>query len=78
MPFPVMAYRCIIHQERLCSKNLEMKHVVENVVNTVDFIMQKGLNHEKFRSFLAEVGSDDFICFSQVLWLSRASTLARY
>ncbi|KAI6647016.1 General transcription factor II-I repeat domain-containing protein 2A-like [Oopsacas minuta] len=76
---PVMAYHCIIHQEQLCAKTLDMKHVMENVLNTVNFIRSKGLNHRKFHAFLAEVGSDynDVIYFSQVRWLSRASTLAR-
>ncbi|KAI6655301.1 General transcription factor II-I repeat domain-containing protein 2A-like [Oopsacas minuta] len=76
----VTAYHCIIHQEQLCAKILDMKHVMENVVNTVNFIKSKGLNHRQFQAFLTEVGSDynDVIYFSQVRWLSRASTLARY
>ncbi|KAI6652455.1 General transcription factor II-I repeat domain-containing protein 2A-like [Oopsacas minuta] len=80
MTSPVMAYHCIIHQEQLCAKILDMKHVMENVVNTVNFIRSKGLNHRQFQAFLAEIGSDynDVIYFSQVRWLSRASTLARY
>ena len=80
MPFPVMTYHCIIHQEQLRAKIIEMKHVMENVVNTVNFIRSKGLNHRQFQTFLANVGSDynDVIYFSQVHWLSRASTLARY
>ena len=80
MPFPIMTYHCIIHQEQLCAKTLEMKHVMENVVNSINFIRSKGLNHRQFQAFLAEVGSDnnDVIYFSHVRWLSRASTLARY
>ncbi|KAI6657860.1 General transcription factor II-I repeat domain-containing protein 2A-like [Oopsacas minuta] len=80
MTSPVMAYHCIIHQEQLCVITLDMKHVMENVLNTVNFIRSKGLNHRQFQEFLAEVGSDynDVIYFSQVRWLSRASTLTRY
>ena len=57
-----------------------MKHVMENVINTAYFIRLKGPNHRQFQAFLAEVGSDsnDVIYFSQVRWLSRAYTLARY
>ena len=75
-----MSYHCIIHQEQLCAKTLKMEHVMENFVNTVNFIRSKGLNHRQSQAFLAEVGSDynDVIYFSQVRWLSRASTLARY
>ena len=51
MPFPVMAYHCIIHQEQLCAKTLEMKHV-ENVVYTVNFVRSKELNHRHSKRFL--------------------------
>ena len=76
----VITHHCIIHQEQLCAKTLEMKHVMEKVVSTINFIRSKGLNHRQFQSFLTEVGSDhdDVIYFSQVRWLSRAATLARF
>ena len=70
----VITHHRIIHQQQLCAKTLEMKHVMERVVYTVNFIRSKGLN------FLTEVGSDhdDVIYFSHVRWLSRAATLARF
>ena len=76
VPHEVITQHCIIHQEQLCAKTLEMKHVMEKVVSVVNFIRSKGLNYRQFKSFLAEVGSDydDVIYFSQVQWLSRAAT----
>ena len=46
----------------------------------VNFIRSKGFNHKQFKAFLAEVRSDhdDAIYFSQVRWLSRAATLAKF
>ena len=39
---------CIMHQERLCKKVLDMKHVVDPVVKIVNFIWVRGLNHRHF------------------------------
>ena len=57
-----------------------MKHVMENVVSTVNFIRSKGLKHRKFQVFLTEVGSDhdDVLYFSHVRWLIRVATLDRF
>ena len=50
------------------------------VVETVNFIRARGLNHRQFKAFLEECESicDDVIYFSNVRWLSRASTLKRF
>ncbi|XP_069492317.1 general transcription factor II-I repeat domain-containing protein 2A-like [Ambystoma mexicanum] len=80
VPQNVITHHCIIHQEQLCAKALEMTHVMEKVVSTVNFIRAKGLNHRQFQAFLAEMGADhdDVIYFCQVRWLSRAATLSRF
>ncbi|XP_069506309.1 general transcription factor II-I repeat domain-containing protein 2A-like [Ambystoma mexicanum] len=80
VPQNVITHHCIIHQEQLCAKALEMTHVMEKVVSTVNFIRAKGLNHRPFQAFLAEMGADhdDVIYFCQVRWLSRAATLSRF
>lgn len=76
----VITHHCIIHQEQLCAKVLEMKDVMEKVVSTVNFIRSRGLCHRQFQAFLEEVKSDqkDVIYFTQVRWLSRAATLKRF
>ncbi|XP_065660386.1 general transcription factor II-I repeat domain-containing protein 2A-like [Hydra vulgaris] len=76
----IISYHCIIHQEQLCAKVLEMKNVMELVVHTVNFIRSRGLNHRHFKQLLEGCGSEaeDVIYFSQVRWLSRAATLKRF
>ncbi|XP_065675641.1 general transcription factor II-I repeat domain-containing protein 2A-like [Hydra vulgaris] len=76
----IILYHCIIHQEQLCAKVLEMKNVMELVIHTVNFIRSRGLNHRQFKQLLEGCGSEaeDVIYFSQVRWLSRAATLKRF
>uniref|UniRef100_A0A6P7GQ58 General transcription factor II-I repeat domain-containing protein 2A-like n=1 Tax=Diabrotica virgifera virgifera TaxID=50390 RepID=A0A6P7GQ58_DIAVI len=64
----------------LCAKVLELKHVMDKLVQTVNFLRARGLNHRQFQAFLSDVGSDheDIVYFSSVRWLSRASTLKRF
>jgi len=80
VPHEIITHHCIIHQENLCAKTLEMKHVMEKVVSAVNFIRSRGLNHREFKSFLEEVGSDfdDVVYFCQVRRLSKSSTLFRF
>ena len=76
----IISYHCIIHQEQLCAKVLEMKNIMELVIHTVNFIRSCGLNHRQFKQLLEGCGSEaeDVIYFSQVRWLSRAATLKRF
>ena len=71
---------CIIHQENLCAKSLEMPHVMSTVVKTVNFVRSRGLNHRQFQSFLASMESEyeDLLYFSAVRWLSRDTMLERF
>ncbi|XP_065665475.1 general transcription factor II-I repeat domain-containing protein 2A-like [Hydra vulgaris] len=76
----IISYHCIIHQEQLCAKVLEMNNVMELVIHTVNFIRSRDLNHRQFKQLLEGCGSEaeDVIYFSQVRWLSRAATLKRF
>ncbi|XP_012554783.2 general transcription factor II-I repeat domain-containing protein 2 [Hydra vulgaris] len=59
----ILSYHCIIHQEQLCAKVLEMKEVMEIVIQTVNFIRSRGLNHRQFKQLLEDCGSEaeDFL-----------------
>ena len=76
----VVVSHCTIHQENLCSKVLNFAEVMRNVVQYVNYIRARGLNHRQFKAFLDELDSEysDVMYFSAVLWLSRAATLKRF
>ena len=72
-------YYCIIHQEPLCGKALQMEHVMSSITRVVNFIKAKGLNHQQFKSFLEEFDSEyrDVPYHTEVSWLSRGKVLNR-
>ena len=71
---------CIIHQENLCAKRLRMNNVMSVVVNTVNFIRSRALNHRQFKEFLIELDAEygDVTYYSEVRWLSRGNCLRRF
>lgn len=77
IPVPV---HCLIHLQVLCSKILDMKHVMDIVVKIVNFIRARGLNHRQFKEFVEEVGCEqsDVVYHNNVRWLSRAKVLERF
>ena len=44
-----LRYHCIIHQESLCGKTLNLQHVMLPVVNCVTIIRAGALNRREFR-----------------------------
>ena len=54
--------------------------VMRNVVQCVNYIRGRGLNHRQFKAFLDELDSEysDVVYFSAVRWLSKAATLKRF
>ncbi|XP_040564900.1 general transcription factor II-I repeat domain-containing protein 2-like [Lepeophtheirus salmonis] len=76
----VIAVHCIIHQEILSAKLINMDHVNSVPVYIVNYILSRGLHHREFQEFLRhlESQSEDVIYFIEVRWLSRTSTMQRF
>jgi len=53
----VFSFHCIIHQGNLCKSRLDFKHIVDPVVQAVNVIRSRGLNHRQFRDFLQDIDS---------------------
>ena len=45
----VKRFHCIVHQEALCAKSLNMVHVMSVVVKAVNFVLSRARNHRQFR-----------------------------
>ncbi|KAI5150109.1 hypothetical protein ENBRE01_1306 [Enteropsectra breve] len=75
-----LVIHCIIHQQALCGKYLNMASVIEPVVATVNFIRARGLNHREFRNFLLEIDAEypDLPYHTAVRWLSKGKVLKRF
>ena len=71
---------CIIHQEALCAKNVDVKEIMEVVVKIINYIRSNGLNHRQFQELLHDLDSQqsDLIYFCDVRWLSRGNMLQRF
>ncbi|XP_068103334.1 general transcription factor II-I repeat domain-containing protein 2A-like [Hyperolius riggenbachi] len=75
-----LGLHCIIHQQNLCGKQLNLEHVMKVVVHSVNFIRSHALNHRTFRKLLDEMESEheDVIYHSEVCWLSRGRVLKHF
>ena len=71
---------CIIHQEVLYyAKTLGLENVMKLIVDAVNFIRAKEINHREFKHVLKELDSEygDVLYFTAVRWLSRGAVLKR-
>ncbi|KAL1279362.1 hypothetical protein QQF64_026035 [Cirrhinus molitorella] len=62
-------FHCIVHQEHLVSKKLNLDHIMKPVLEIVYFIRTHALNHRQFRNLIAELNEDlpSDLCFFTVL-----------
>uniref|UniRef100_A0A8C1I0R4 HAT C-terminal dimerisation domain-containing protein n=1 Tax=Cyprinus carpio carpio TaxID=630221 RepID=A0A8C1I0R4_CYPCA len=78
----LLAFHCILHQEALCAKTFppECMEVMNLVIEMVNKIIAKALNHRQFRALLDEVDSEysDLLLHNKVQWLSRGEVLRRF
>ncbi|KAL4006188.1 mitochondrial carrier [Sarotherodon galilaeus] len=69
-------FHCILHQEALCCKSLKMDNVMKVVIQTVNFIRSRSLNHRQFDSLLREKDHIYGLPYhTEVRWLSRGAEL---
>ena len=50
-------FHCIMYQEHLCVKTLQMENIHQVVKETVNCIQSRGLQHRQCQTFLAEINS---------------------
>ncbi|XP_076336375.1 general transcription factor II-I repeat domain-containing protein 2-like [Tachypleus tridentatus] len=70
---------CIIHQQALCGKDLDISCILKPVISAVNFIRGHAFNHHQFKAFLEEIDSDlcDLPYHTAVRWLSCGKVLSR-
>ena len=77
----VVITHCVLHRQALASKTLpkNLKEVMQVVVQTVNFIRGRALNHRLFQTFCDEIGAEHCVLLyhTEVRWLSRGRVLTR-
>lgn len=71
---------CIIHPEAVCAQKLKMDHVMDVVVNSVNWVCSRGLNRSEFTTLLYELDSQygSLLYHTGIKWLSRGLVLRRF
>ena len=74
-----MFLHCIIHQQALCAKYVDISCVLNPVIKMVNFIRSHGLNHRQFRKMLKETDTEsvDLPYYTAIRWLSCGKVLTR-
>ena len=71
-------YHCIIHQEVLCGKVLNMKEIMDIAMKIVCSIRARSLQRRLFRAHLEEAEHTDLLLHTDERWLSRGRFLERF
>ncbi|CAN7943134.1 unnamed protein product, partial [Ixodes pacificus] len=74
-----MFLHCMIHQQALCGKYVDMSCDLKPVASAVNYVRSHGLNHRQFREFLKDGESEfvDVTYYTAVRWLSCDKVLSR-
>ena len=77
---PPLDIHCIIHQQNLCGKILNLDHVMKVVTKSVNLIRSYSTNHRIFKEFLLQIEAEygDVVYHSEIRWLSRGRVLQRF
>ncbi|XP_072893486.1 general transcription factor II-I repeat domain-containing protein 2-like [Hemitrygon akajei] len=77
----LLTFHCILLQEALCAQTFppECTEVMDVVIQIINKIMAKSLNHRQFRLLLDELEGaySDLLLHNKVRWLSRGAVLKR-
>lgn len=70
--FPFVTLHCLIHQEQLCKKSLDISHVTDIITMLTKYLRKSSLRHRSFKSCLAETEAvyTDIPYHTPVRWLS--------
>ena len=49
---------CIIHQQNLCAKSLQLRDVISTGIKCINFIKSRGLNSRLFKKLLEDLNVD--------------------
>ena len=73
-------YHCIIHQQALCAKMLNMKEIMDVATKIACSIRARSLQRRLFRAHLDKAGCDhsELLLHTDVRWLSRGKFLKRF
>ena len=75
-------FHCIIHQEVLCTKTLQMSDIMSSVMGILNVIRggNKAQRHKKFVQFLNDMNAkyEDVPLYSKIRWLNAGSTLQHF
>ena len=78
----MISYHCIIHQQALCAKaGCGLQDTMKTVVESVNLIRARSLNHRRFQNHLAALDDAEFgdvLFYNRVRWLSRGAFLERF
>ena len=80
IPREIIVIHCLIHQEHLCAKSVELSDVMTVVVQTTNFIRHNGNKRRQFKTFLEELDAEygELPYHTEVRWLSRGKVLDRF
>lgn len=77
---PLLAYHCLIHQQQLAAKAMNLTHVMDVVSSIAKKIRMRPAVHHRFRTFLEESDApfDDIPFYTEIRWCSRSKLLNRF
>ncbi len=75
-----ISYHCIIHQQALCGKMLNLNDVMATTIKIINSIRAKALQRRLFKCILEEVNAHygDLLLHNEVRWLSKGLILFRF